>query len=103
MTPPIVQMHNEPYAVYERARFPWQVLVKQDGNETQCIADFLPDREGGAIFTLLPLKKAGVKTPLLHIRLAAQAPAEVRSSAPNISVQCHIPAVIRLSQHNTAS
>lgn len=102
MKPTITQVQSEPYFVYERAGCPWKIFVQQDGNEDLYAADFRPDWEGTAIFTLLPVETTGLETPLLRICLAAQADAADRPGIPaTISTQCCIPAVVSIepAQH----
>jgi hypothetical protein len=103
MQPTSTQMQSDPYLVYERAGCPWKVLVQQDGNEEQYVADFRLDWEGTAIFTLLPGQVTQRETPLLRICLAPHADAaEVPALPAAISTQSCIPAVVSIepAQHH---
>lgn len=85
----ITQAQHEPYALYACAGCPWQVLVKQNGNEAHLAADFRAEWEGGAIFNLFPLEATEGETALVQICLAANAQASYLA-------HCRIPAVVRI-------
>lgn len=93
----ITQIQHEPFLVYACSGCPWQVLIKQDGNQAHYEAAFRLEWDGDALFTLFPRAETGDQTALLHLRLPVVWTGGGRQARPAaIRTHCHIPAVVQI-------